>query len=109
MQIKLAPKVQAIHVNLWLPSLVCTRHLTNTTEGTHNPASSIIVHISRHSGRGAVTAATFSINLKAAAKNALVGGLLALDVDGLASRKLHRISNSMIVVFTQFIYRINRV
>jgi hypothetical protein len=57
MQIMLAPRVQAVQCYC-LVSKPCTRPLTNPAHGTHNPASSIIVHMSRHNGREAVAAVT---------------------------------------------------
>ena len=53
-----------------------TRPLTNPAHGTHNPAPSIIVHISRHDGREAATAVTFGICLKSAVTSALLRGIL---------------------------------
>jgi hypothetical protein len=103
MQIKLAPNVQAVHVILWPPSLASTTQPTNTAERAHNPAPSIIIHLCPHSGRDSVTAVTFEMCRKPAATAVFLRGMRALNVDGTASRKSHKISNSIIVAFTQLI------
>lgn len=59
----------------------CTRPLTNPAHSRHNPAPSVIINISCHDGKDAVTAVTCGMRLKSAATSGLLRGLLALDVD----------------------------